>query len=41
VIERAAAPEGLQQSEEFRSLCPASATCMAKELTQPERDTGD
>jgi amino-acid N-acetyltransferase len=32
VIERSAAPEELQRSEEFRSLCPSSATCMAKTL---------
>jgi len=32
VIERSTAPEELQQSEEFRSLCPSSATCMAKTL---------
>lgn len=32
VIDRAAAPESLLQSAEFRSLCPASAVCMAKRL---------
>ncbi|MGP8033645.1 MAG: arsenic resistance N-acetyltransferase ArsN2 [Steroidobacteraceae bacterium] len=32
VIERAAAPADVQQSEEFRSLCPSSATCMTKRL---------
>jgi amino-acid N-acetyltransferase len=32
VIERSAAPESLRQSAEFRSLCPASAICMAKRL---------
>jgi amino-acid N-acetyltransferase len=32
VIERSAAPQPLQQSAEFRSLCPASAVCMAKTL---------
>lgn len=32
VIERSAAPPDVQQSEEFRSLCPGSATCMAKRL---------
>ncbi|MBV8911294.1 MAG: GNAT family N-acetyltransferase, partial [Gammaproteobacteria bacterium] len=31
-IERAAAPTALQESAEFRSLCPSSATCMAKIL---------
>jgi amino-acid N-acetyltransferase len=33
VIERAAAPEPLQWSAEFRSLCPATAICMAKRLS--------
>jgi len=32
VIERAAVPESLRQSAEFRSLCPVSAVCMAKQL---------
>lgn len=32
VIERSAVPADVQQSEEFRSLCPSSATCMAKTL---------
>lgn len=32
VIERSAAPQPLQQSAEFRSLCPVSAVCMAKIL---------
>ena len=32
VIERGNAPEAMQGSEEFRSLCPSSATCMAKSL---------
>ena len=32
VIERASVPSDLQGSEEFRSLCPDSATCMAKTL---------
>lgn len=31
-IERSAAPADMQQSEEFRSLCPSSARCMAKGL---------
>ena len=35
VIERKEVPRQLQASEEFRSLCPASATCMAKTLAQP------
>jgi amino-acid N-acetyltransferase len=33
VIGRAAAPESLRQSAQFRSLCPASAVCMAKRLS--------
>jgi amino-acid N-acetyltransferase len=33
VIERSAVPEPLRQSAEFRSLCPASAVCMAKNLS--------
>jgi amino-acid N-acetyltransferase len=32
VIERHAAPAPVQASAEFRSLCPASATCMSKHL---------
>jgi len=32
VIERSSAPQDMQASEEFRSLCPGSATCMAKSL---------
>jgi amino-acid N-acetyltransferase len=32
VIDRGAAPKDMQQSEEFRSLCPSAATCMAKRL---------
>ena len=32
VIDRSTAPEDMQGSEEFRSLCPSSATCMAKSL---------
>jgi amino-acid N-acetyltransferase len=32
VMERSAAPADLQASEEFRSLCPSSAVCMAKVL---------
>lgn len=31
VIERGAAPEAVRRSAEFRSICPASATCMAKD----------
>jgi amino-acid N-acetyltransferase len=33
VIERGSAPQEVQQCEEFRTLCPGSATCMAKNLT--------
>jgi amino-acid N-acetyltransferase len=32
VIERSSAPQDVQGSDEFRSLCPSSATCMAKTL---------
>jgi amino-acid N-acetyltransferase len=32
VIARQAVPEALQGTEEFRSLCPDSAICMAKSL---------
>lgn len=32
VIERSEAPADVQGTEEFRSLCPGSATCMAKRL---------
>ena len=32
VIDRADAPAELRDSTEFRSLCPASATCMSKHL---------
>ncbi len=35
VIERRHVPEEVTQSAEFRSLCPASAVCMAKALNQP------
>jgi amino-acid N-acetyltransferase len=31
-IERASAPAALQETDEFCSLCPSSATCMAKAL---------
>ena len=33
VIERSAAPAAVQQSAEFRALCPSSATCMSKNLS--------
>jgi amino-acid N-acetyltransferase len=35
VIERSSVPQDMQGSEEFRSLCPSSATCMAKSLPDP------
>jgi amino-acid N-acetyltransferase len=35
VIERSSAPDDMQGSDEFRSLCPSSATCMEKNLTDP------
>lgn len=34
VIERSDAPEDMQRSEEFRSLCPSSASCMDKKLPE-------
>jgi len=34
VIDRQTVPEGLHQSEEFRSLCPISAVCMAKSIAR-------
>lgn len=36
VIKRADAPQEVQGSEEFRSLCPASATCMVKTITESD-----
>jgi N-acetylglutamate synthase-like GNAT family acetyltransferase len=35
IVERSSAPPAMQGSEEFRSLCPSSATCMAKRLDSP------
>lgn len=35
VIQRSDAPQEVQRSAEFRSLCPASATCMIKVLNPP------
>jgi amino-acid N-acetyltransferase len=32
VIDRGSVPDDVQASEEFRSLCPGSAICMAKKL---------
>jgi amino-acid N-acetyltransferase len=34
VIERSNAPQEVQGSDEFRSLCPSTATCMAKSLPE-------
>jgi amino-acid N-acetyltransferase len=34
VIDRGAAAEAVKQSAQFRSLCPASAVCMAKTLIE-------
>jgi amino-acid N-acetyltransferase len=36
VIERHAAPPAMQQCAEFRSLCPSSASCLAKTLRASE-----
>ena len=33
-IERQSVPQAVQASEEFRSLCPTSATCMSKALAK-------
>lgn len=35
IVERASVNQAVQASEEFRSLCPASAICMAKLLAGP------
>ena len=35
-IERQSVPQAVQASEEFRSLCPTSATCMSKTLAPDE-----
>lgn len=35
IIQRSAAPTDMLASEQFRSLCPSSATCMAKILAAP------
>ena len=40
VVERSTAPPNMQECEEFRSLCPSSATCMAKNL-QPAPSAAD
>lgn len=34
-IERGSAPQDMQTSAEFRSLCPSSAIRMAKDLADP------
>ncbi len=34
VVDRVSVPNDMQQSEEFRTLCPSSAICMAKHLTR-------
>lgn len=34
VVARSSVPQELQQSEEFRSLCPASAVCMVKSMLE-------
>jgi N-acetylglutamate synthase-like GNAT family acetyltransferase len=34
-LDRRSVSDGLQQSAEFSSLCPASASCMSKMLTRP------
>jgi amino-acid N-acetyltransferase len=36
VIDRQSVPQDVQGSAEFRLLCPASATCMAKTLANPQ-----
>jgi len=35
IVDRGYAPEGIKESAEFRSLCPASAVCMTKSLVSP------
>lgn len=35
VIDRGSAPDTVQGSEEFKSLCPQSACCMSKRLNEP------
>src|SRR6266436_2873510 len=41
VIERTDVPKDVRESEEFRSLCPASATCMMKTLPEPSQESYD
>ena len=38
-IGRETAPESLRRSTQFAELCPASAVCMEKDLTQTARDS--
>jgi len=40
IVDRADVPEGIRALEEFRSLCPASAVCMAKRLEKNGRNFG-
>jgi len=35
-IDRSAVPDAVQKSEEFSALCPASATCMVRQLASAE-----
>lgn len=35
VVDRSAAPESLQRSSQFASICPASAVCMVKAVGRP------
>ncbi|HEY1873799.1 MAG TPA: arsenic resistance N-acetyltransferase ArsN2 [Steroidobacteraceae bacterium] len=39
VIERQAAPKEVQQSAEFRSLCPSSCVCLSKGLDMYDADS--
>jgi len=36
VIDRAAVPEEIRATAEFRDLCPASSLCMKKRLSKTE-----
>jgi amino-acid N-acetyltransferase len=38
VVDRSAVSEGIRALEEFRSLCPATAVCLAKKLDARPRD---
>lgn len=35
IVERSKVNPAVQASEEFRSICPASATCMVKAISEP------